>query len=150
MNAVNWVRSRQESAELSYWSSFVFFNPKDRSFNNRIYLVYLLAFFSIWWFIVMIWFSEAGAFLLRTISPINPISPAVALELSALLIWFLVSFFQSLRRSPVKFSEEDSLPDLSDACKFEGACAAMDGHALDKKAGPIFAFGRGPWVFNCE
>lgn len=108
MRAINWIRSRQESAELSYWSSFVFFNPKDRSLNNRIYLVYLLVFFSIWWFIVMIWFSEAGAFLLRTIRPSDPISLAVGLELSVILVWFVVSFFQALRRSPVKFSEEDS------------------------------------------
>lgn len=108
MGAINWIRSRQESEELSYWTSFVFFDPKDRSLNNWIYLIYLLVFFSIWWFIVMIWFAEAGALLLMMIYPTSPVSLAVALELIVLLVWFLVFTYQSLRRSPVKFSEEDS------------------------------------------
>ena len=108
MRAIHWIRSRQESEELSYWTSFVYFDPKDRSFNNQIYLVYLLVFFSVWWFIVMVWFSEAGAMLMTTIYPSSPISLAVALVLVVLLVWFVVSMIQFLWRSPVKFSAEDA------------------------------------------
>ena len=108
MRAIHWIRSRQESDELSYWTSFVYFDPKDRSLNNRLYLVYLLVFFSVWWFIVIIWFAEAGAMLMTTIYPSSPASLAVALVLAVLLVWFVVFMIQSLRRSPVKFSEEDA------------------------------------------
>jgi hypothetical protein len=108
MNGMHWLRSRQEGEELAYWTSFVFFNPKDRSLNNRIYLIYLRVFFSVWWFIVMVWFAEAGAMLLNAVYPSNPVSLAVALVLVVLLVWFLVLLIQSLRRSPVRFSEADS------------------------------------------
>ncbi|MDY6872748.1 MAG: hypothetical protein SVR81_02110 [Chloroflexota bacterium] len=108
MGAIHWIRSRQESEELAYWASFVNFDPKDRSFNNRIYLVYLLIFFSLWWFMVMIWFAEAGAMLMNAIYPTNPASLAVALVLVVLLVWFVVFMIQSLRRSPVEFSGEDA------------------------------------------
>lgn len=108
MRAIHWIRSRQEGRELAYWLSFVFFDSKDRSWNNRLYLIYLVLFFGIWWFMALVWFAEAGAFLLTTLSPSNPISLAVALELISLLLWFVVSFIQAARRSPVTFSEEDA------------------------------------------
>ena len=107
--AIHWIRSRKESRELSYWLSFVYFDTKDRSLNNRIYLVYLVVFFSVWWFIALLWFAKAGATLLTMFSPIDPTGLAIALNLLVLLVWFIVSFIQALRRSPVKFSEEDSL-----------------------------------------
>ncbi len=71
-------------------------------------MLYVMVFFSVWWFIVMAWFAEAGAFLLQTIRPADPISLAVALELAVLVVWFVVSAVLSLRRSPIKFTEEDS------------------------------------------
>lgn len=109
MRAIHWIRSRQESREISYWLSFVFFDTKDRSLNNRIYLVYLVAFFSIWWFMVLIWFAKAGAFLLTTLYPADPVAFAVSLALIVFLVWFAVSFYRAIRRSPVAFSEEDAL-----------------------------------------
>ena len=107
--AIHWIRSRQESRELSYWLSFVYFDTKDRSLNNRIYLVYLLVFFSVWWFVALLWFAKAGATLLTLFSPIDPTGLAIALNLLVLLVWFVVTFIQALRRSPVMFSEDDSL-----------------------------------------
>jgi len=109
MRAIHWIRSRQESREISYWLSFVFFDTKDRSLSNRIYLVYLVAFFTVWWFMVLIWFAEAGAFLLTTFSPADPVALAVSLALIVFLVWFAISFYQAIRRSPVAFSEEDAL-----------------------------------------
>ena len=109
MRAIHWIRSRQESRELSYWLSFVYFDTKDRSLNNRIYLVYLLVFFSVWWFVALLWFAKAGAALLTMFSPMDPTGLAIALNLLVLLVWFIVTFIQALRRSPVMFSEDDSL-----------------------------------------
>ena len=109
MRAIHWIRSRQESEELSYWLSFVSYNPKDRSLNNQIYLVYLLVFFSIWWFIVLVWFANTGASLLSLFFPSAALGGAIGLELIVLLIWFLTVLFLSLRRSPVAFSEEDAV-----------------------------------------
>jgi hypothetical protein len=108
MRAIHWIRSRQESEELSYWLSFVSYNPKDRSLNNRIYLVYLLVFFSFWWFMVLVWFANTGASLLSLIFPASPLGGAIGLELIVLLLWFLTVLFLALRRSPVAFSEEDA------------------------------------------
>lgn len=108
MRAIHWLRSRQEGREISYWLSFVSFETKDRSLNNRIYLVYLLAFFSVWWFITLVWFAEAGATLLTIFSSSQPVTVAVSLELIVLFVWFTISFIQDLRRSPVSFSEEDA------------------------------------------
>ena len=108
MRAIHWIRSRQESEELSYWLSIVSYNPKDRSFSNRMYLFYLVVFFSIWWFMVLLWFANTGANLLALLFPGAEGSAAVGLELGVLLIWFLTFMIQSLRRSPVAFSEEDA------------------------------------------
>lgn len=108
MRAIHWIRTRQESEELSYWLSMVFYNPKDRSLSNRMYLVYLLVFFSIWWFIALVWFANTGGMLLSLVFPMAEMQGAVGLELMVLLIWFLTMLFLSLRRSPVAFSEEDA------------------------------------------
>jgi len=108
MKAIHWIRSRQEFEELSYWLSIVSYNPKDRSFSNRMYLIYLLVFFSIWWFIVLVWFANTGGMLLSMLFPMAEMAGAVTLELLVLLIWFLTVLVLALRRSPVTFSEEDA------------------------------------------
>ena len=108
MRALHWLRSRQEAEELSYWFSLVSYNPKDQSLNNRIYLVYLLVFFSAWWFMVLVWFASTGASLLAMIFPAAILPGTVGLELIVLLIWFLTVMVLSLLRSPVAFSEEDA------------------------------------------
>lgn len=108
MRALHWIRSRQELEELSYWLSLVSYNPKDQSLNNRIYLVYLLVFFSAWWFMVLVWFAGTGASLLALVFPSAILPGTIGLELIVLLIWFLTLMVLSLLRSPVTFSEEDA------------------------------------------
>ena len=108
MRAIHWIRSRQESEEISYWLSIVSYNPKDRSFSNRIYLLYLVIFFSLWWFMVLVWFADTGAMLLALLFPAAVGNAAVGLELGILLIWFLTLIGLSLKRSPVAFTEEDA------------------------------------------
>ena len=108
MRAIHWVRSRQESEELSFWLSIVAYNPKDRSLSNQMYLFYLLVFFSIWWFIVLVWFANTGGMLLSLLFPMAEMNGAIGIELVVLLIWFLTILFMALLKSPVAFSEEDA------------------------------------------
>ncbi len=61
MQAVHWLRSRQEERELIYWLSIASYDVRDRSVNNRIYLLYLIVFFSIWIFMTLTLFASAGA-----------------------------------------------------------------------------------------
>lgn len=109
MRAVHWLRTRQEEYELSYWLSFVAYDQRDRSFNNRIYLLYLILFFSVWLFVVLTFFASAGSLLLQLVNPINPIRAALFLEILLLAVWSVVAFWLSLRRSPVVFSEQDEV-----------------------------------------
>ena len=108
MQAVNWIRMRQEARELSYWLSFVFFDTNDRSLNNRLYLIYLLIFFGVWWFIVLAFFASGGALILESLSPMGPHKAATAILLIVLAVWMIVFSWRSLRRCPVVFSEEDA------------------------------------------
>ena len=109
MNAVNWLRSRQEERELAYWLSIVAYVQQDRSISNRLYLIYLFIFFSIWIFVTLTFFATGGAALLRMINPADPASAAALLEIIVLGAWFLYSLWQSQKHSPVLFSEEDAL-----------------------------------------
>jgi len=109
MQAVHWLRTRQEEYELSYWLSFVAYDQRDRSFNNRIYLLYIILFFSVWIFVVLTFFASAGSIILRLVNPLNPIRAALFLETLLLGVWSLVAFWFSLRRSPVVFSEQDEV-----------------------------------------
>lgn len=108
MRAIHWVRSKQEIYELTYLLSFAAYNPQDRSLTNRLYLVYLFIFFSIWTFIVLVFFASGGAFLLQLLNPIDPTSAAIFVEILVLMVWSLVTYWLALKRSPVVFSEEDA------------------------------------------
>ncbi len=108
MRAVHWLRLRQEKQELTYWLSYAAYDTHDRSLSNRLYLVYLFIFFSIWLFVVLIFFAGGGAFLLNLINPEDPSMAAVFLTAIPLSVWWVISLWQALKRSPVVFSEEDA------------------------------------------
>jgi hypothetical protein len=107
MGCVNWLRSRQEKQEINYWLSFAY-DFKDKSLSNRLYLLYLIIFFSIWWFIVLVFFADAGASILTFLKPEAPVYGALALEIIILLFWWVITAFKAVWRSPVIFTEEDS------------------------------------------
>ncbi len=109
MKAVHWLRSRQEERELTYWLSLVAYEKSDHSFNNRIYLLYLIIFFGIWVFITLTFFAGGGALLLDMISPGDPQQAVLILEVLILAVWSLFSIWQSIKRCPIIFSEEDGL-----------------------------------------
>ncbi len=107
MRAVHFVRSRQEVRELAYWLALVAYDLRDRSLNNRIYLLYIIAFFAVWIFITLTFFASGGALLLRLLDPLDPLHAAVLIELVFLSAWCVHGFWQAARRSPVVFSEAD-------------------------------------------
>ena len=106
--SVNWLRSRQEISELNFWLSIVSYDPNDESLNNRIYLVYLVLFFSVWIFVTLTFFASGSAMLLSLLNAQDPGKAAVLIIGIVLAIWNLVRLYNALRRSPVEFSEEDS------------------------------------------
>ena len=106
--SVNWLRSRQEISELNFWLSIVSYDPNDESLNNRIYLVYLVLFFSVWIFVTLTFFASGSAMFLSFLNAQDPGRAAVLIIGIVLAIWNLVRLYNALRRSPVEFSEEDS------------------------------------------
>ncbi len=109
MRSVHFVRSRQEERELAYWLALAAYDLRDRSFNNRIYLLYLFLFFGVWIFVTLTFFAGGGALLLRLLDPLDPLRAAVLLELICLGAWGVHGFWQASRRSPVTFSEADEV-----------------------------------------
>lgn len=105
------IRSRQLSSSINYWLSITGYDGRDRSLISRIYLLYLIVFFSAWTLSLMFYMSN---FLVNVVSPFIQ-SQGVALEGFAaalgtymLLFWSLYSIYKATYRSPLMFSEDDS------------------------------------------
>lgn len=94
--------------ELNFWLRVLAYDPSDESLNNRLYLVYLILFFSVWIFVTLTFFASGGEMLLGLLNPQNPARAVVVITGIVLAIWNLVKMYNILRRSPVEFSEEDS------------------------------------------
>ncbi|NMB89426.1 MAG: hypothetical protein GYA17_13790 [Chloroflexi bacterium] len=109
MRAVHWVRSRQEERELTYWLSLVSYDRHDQSFNNRVYLLYLVIFFSVWVFMTLSMFASGGASLLELLVPGAPARAAAWIELALLGAWSAFCLAGAVRRSPILFSEQDAV-----------------------------------------
>lgn len=109
MKAIHWLRSRQEERELTYWLSLVAYEKSDHSFTNRLYLLYLVLFFSAWVFVTLTFFASGGALLLVTIGPTNPGQAISLIELILLASWSLYFSWKATRRCPIIFAAEDGL-----------------------------------------
>jgi len=108
MRAVHFLRSRQEERELAYWLALAAYDIRDRSINNRIYLVYLILFFGVWTFVTLTFFAGGGAAILGMIAPADPVWAAVFIEVLLLGLWSVAGLWTAARRSPVVFSDPDS------------------------------------------
>jgi hypothetical protein len=108
MKTLHWLRSKQEEKELSYWLSYAFYDMDDRSLNNKLYLVYLILFFSVWVFITLLFFASGGVKLLVLINPFNQVHAAAAIEALLLGGWLLFAVWRSLKQHPIVFSEKDA------------------------------------------
>src|SRR5512142_3576122 len=65
------VRSRVLRGNLAFFLVIIGYETKSRSINNRIYLVYALAFFALWIFMMLTWLADIGARLLHSL-PFGP------------------------------------------------------------------------------
>lgn len=108
MPAIHWLRSRQEEGEWAFWLALVGYKPRDHSFNNRIYLVYLIIFFAAWTFITLTLFAAYGAQIITFLNAAEPIRSAIFLESLFLGVWAIFNTSQAVNRSPVRFSEPDA------------------------------------------
>jgi hypothetical protein len=108
MHAVWFLRRRQMAVKLRFWLTIVGYDPRDRSLNQSIYLVYAAIFFAIWGLATLSLFAGVTAQAFQLISP-GPIEPVLAAAGGLLLAaWFIVSLVRYARKSPLVFGVEDS------------------------------------------
>ena len=60
------VRSKQVTSSINYWLAIVGYDSRDRSALTRAYMLYVVAFFSVWTLAVMFLVSDLIA---NTLSP---------------------------------------------------------------------------------
>ena len=105
------IRSRKVSSNIRFWLSITGYDSNDRSVSMRIYLLYLIAFFSAWTLAVMFLISN---FILTTLSPFFA-SQGIAFSefvitifTLLLILWSLYSIHRATLQSPLVFSEDDA------------------------------------------
>lgn len=105
------IRSKQVTSSINYWLAIVGYNSHDRSALTLAYLLYVVAFFSVWTLAVMFLVSDLMA---NTISQLlasqgiafTDIVPIFGTLL--LVLWSLYSIYKASNRSPIVFSEDDA------------------------------------------
>ncbi len=105
------IRSKQVTSSINYWLAIVGYDSRDRSVLTLAYLLYVVAFFSVWTLAVMFLVSDLMA---NTISPFlasqgiafTDIVPTSGTLL--LVLWSLYSIYKAANRSPIVFSEDDA------------------------------------------
>jgi hypothetical protein len=108
VRAAWFVRSRQLRTRFAFWISITGYDPRDRSINQKIYLVYAVIFFSIWTFAVLSLLAGGTASILSTIGSGNVDRAASFASTLIMYTWFLLALRSACRRSPFVFSEEDA------------------------------------------
>jgi hypothetical protein len=108
MKAVWLVRSRQISSRMRFWTTFVGYDHQDQGLSQRIYLIYVIIFFSLWWFAMLALIADwvAGLFLLFNAG--SPVQIAISLTVFFLLTDVFLRSFRYARKSPFIFSGEDA------------------------------------------
>lgn len=105
------IRSKQVTSNINFWLSLVVHDTHDRSVLTLAYLLYVIAFFSVWTLAVMSLISDL---LANTLSPLlasqgiafTDIVPTIGALL--VVLWSLYSIYKAANRSPLVFSEDDA------------------------------------------
>jgi len=107
MHPIWTLYSRRIFSRLAYWLAALGYNLRDRSLNNRIYLVYFFIFWLVWVAAVFALLGQtlAGWFALLPYSPDHTTSLLAQL---GFVVWSLILLWQVSGRSPFVFSEEDT------------------------------------------
>ncbi len=108
MKAVWLVRSRQLMRRIKFWIMIVGYDPGDRSITHRVYLIYVVIFFSLWGFAVLALFADQVALFLSWLGITDPVRTAIVFTAGILLTDVLVQCYRYAKRSPFKFSEDDA------------------------------------------
>lgn len=109
MNAVWLVRLRQLSSKMRFWTAIVGYDPQVRSISQRIYLIYVIIFFSLWWFAMLALIADWVARLFSLIKGSSPVQDAILLTVFILLVDVFLRSFRYAKRSPFVFSDEDAV-----------------------------------------
>jgi hypothetical protein len=110
-NAVWMLRKKQVLSSIRYWLSITGYDSRDQSLLMRIYLLYLVAFFSVWVLAVIFLLSS---FIVNTLAPSIealgvPLSTfTISLVTLLLFLWASYSMYQASKQSPIVFSEDDA------------------------------------------
>ena len=105
------IRSKQVLASISYWLTIVGYDIRDRSASARIYLLYLIVFFSAWVLAVIFLVSNFMANKLSLfLSSLGMAFTDIVLSscMLLLLLWSLYSIYKATKQSPLIFSEDDA------------------------------------------
>ena len=107
MHLIWTLYSRRIFSRLAYWLSALGYNVRDRSLNNRIYLVYFIIFWAVWVGAVfaMLASTLAGGLVQATHSPLHVVPLFAMLLLAG---WSFLQLWRVTHRSPFVFSEEDA------------------------------------------
>ena len=108
MRAVWFIHGKTLRRELRFWLAITGYDLNDRSSSNRIYLLYLVLFFSIWGLTVLALITSAVAQLLTSLYPAHPYQAAVQMAIVALLAWWLWRLYGAARHCPIHFTNEDA------------------------------------------
>jgi hypothetical protein len=108
LKAVRLVWSRRLNAQLAYWLVIIGYDRETGSFSSRIYLVYVIIFFSLWIFVVLTLFAGFAGQILTQLSRRSPALAAAAAGAAGLVAYTLLELTLATRRSPFSFSEEDA------------------------------------------
>ena len=107
-NPVWLVRSRQMASDLRYWLILTGYNRNDRSFTQKIYMVYAAIFFSLWGMAMLSFLAETARQILNSFGVTSILAAASGLLSLLLLAWWLYQLYRAGRASPLAFSEDDA------------------------------------------
>ena len=108
LRAIWLVRSKVLEGDLRFWLVVIGYDPHSRSINNRIYLVYALAFIALWIFMMLTLAADFAARFLQALPFGSAQSAAVGAGTLGLLGLFLYELYRATQRSPFVFSEADA------------------------------------------
>lgn len=106
IKAINFLISKQDYSDLRYWLALVSYDPEEKGFSNRVYLLYLVVFFAFWFLIVLAWLANGFLNFLPIFGPV-PIETLISTCLLFLSSAFTIgNLISTSLRSPLIFSEE--------------------------------------------
>ena len=106
--AVWLLQSKVSFSRLEFWLILAGYDRKTHSFGSRVYLAYVLVFFSVWYFSVLTLLANTGKYIIERLPVGGTLISATTLGALGLLSFFVIASNLSVRSSPWVFSEADA------------------------------------------